>query len=490
MRPRAPLFLIALLSCLAVVTLEGAPRAQQVRAPATASEVPGPAAGAALTKAYVQSVARFAYVWGWPLVSSHHRRAALANVPQPGVVGGVLPVSPPNRIAILSDSIQDDRKVVTCANQDVVYGAGYLALDNTPVVFQVPDFGHRFWVFALFDARTDEFSQIGRAYGTKPGFYLVVGPSWNGRPPPGITAVLRSPTELAFVAPRVFRDDTPEDLAAVRSLMNHVDFYPLSEFDGKWKVREWINAPRFPATASTTKGEPNGVVPELFFEQLPGVMNLVPPLPGEESLYRQIRTVLDAAAKDPAVKKLLKETAIAAEKELVLPLFRWKNNGLPAGNGWNSPTNSANFGTDYANRTAAARSNIYENRPSESKHFYTDDDSTGKPLRGSTLYSVTFPAGELPPVRGLWSLTLYDERHFFHENAQNRHSLGTKSRGLKSNPDGSLTLYAGQRSPGKDKESNWLPAPAGTFSLYLRAYWPDAAILDGRWKPPVVARVR
>jgi len=69
-------------------------------------------------------------------------------------------------------------------------------------------------------------------------------------------------------------------------------------------------------------------------------------------------------------------------------------------------------------------------------------------------------------------------------------ALGTKNKTLKYNADGSLTIYLGNKSPGQDKEANWLPAPAGNFSVWLRAYWPDKAILDGTWKPPVIAVVR
>jgi hypothetical protein len=97
---------------------------------------------------------------------------------------------------------------------------------------------------------------------------------------------------------------------------------------------------------------------------------------------------------------------------------------------------------------------------------------------------------QVPPVKGFWSVTLYNDVHFFHPNELNRYSLGTKTKTLKYNDDGSLTLYAGATSPGKDKESNWLPAPDGTFSLYIRAYWSEKAILDGTWKPPVVKKIQ
>ena len=153
--------------------------------------------------------------------------------------------------------------------------------------------------------------------------------------------------------------------------------------------------------------------------------------------------------------------------------------------------NNAECGTDYLNRTATAKSNMYDNRPEETKYIYTDDDHAGQPLNGNNLYSITFEKGQTPPVKGFWSLTLYNQEHFFNPNPLNRYSLGTKNKTtLKPNPDGSLTLYAGAKSPGKDKESNWLPAPQTHFSLYLRAYWADQAIIDGTWKPPVTTRIQ
>jgi hypothetical protein len=156
--------------------------AQQIPLPTSPADVPGPPPGTRMSTAYVQAVGRMAYVWGWPLVNSQNRRAALAKAPEPGLNGGVLPVAPTGRLAMLSDYIKPDQNFVTCTNQDVVYGAGYFALDHDPVVFQIPDFGDRFWVYALYDARTDEFAQIGKPYGTKPGFYLIVGRTGRGTP--------------------------------------------------------------------------------------------------------------------------------------------------------------------------------------------------------------------------------------------------------------------------------------------------------------------
>jgi hypothetical protein len=97
---------------------------------------------------------------------------------------------------MLTGYISPDQHFIACPNQDVTYGAGFFDLDKEPAVFQVPDFGDRFWVYALYDARTDEFSKVGKQYGTKPGFYLMVGPNWKGDMPAGISAVVRSSQRL------------------------------------------------------------------------------------------------------------------------------------------------------------------------------------------------------------------------------------------------------------------------------------------------------
>jgi hypothetical protein len=131
------------------------------------------------------------------------------------------------------------------------------------------------------------------------------------------------------------------------------------------------------------------------------------------------------------------------------------------------------------------------NTPEETTYFYQDLDADGERLNGSRSYAVTFPPNSLPPVRGFWSLTLYNEHHFFHPNELNRYSLGTKNTDLHHAADGSLTLTASATPPDDDDlRTNWLPAPDGPFSLYLRAYWPEQPILDGTWAPAPVIRFR
>jgi len=467
-------------------------RAQQVPIPQTADQVGGPAPGP-MTKAYVQMVGRMAYVWGWPLVYVYNQRTELTKVPEPVLLNGALPLAPMNQVVMLTSYIDPAERYIADPNQDVVYGLGYLSLEKEPMVIQVPDFGDRFWTLPVYDARTDQISEIGLQYGTKPGFYMVVGPSWKGATPAGIAGVVRSTTDYAVTMPRIFMNDTPEDHAAIQPALSQIQFYPLSQFDGHMKTKDWHKIPIVrkqgkPAKYSST--QPPWVDPATFFDHLPIVMKQVPPMPGEEALYRWISSVLDAAAKDPEVMKTLREAALSADQELVAPMMRWRVNGQPAGNGWTSPVNNGAFGDDYIHRMGAVKADPYDNKRNETMYFYTDNDTQLKQLVGTSSYAVTFPKGQLPPVKGFWSLTMYDPEHYFHPNALKRYALGTKNKTLKYNADGGLTIYLGHTSPGKDKESNWLPAPTGDFSIWLRAYWPDQAILDGTWKPPVVELVR
>ncbi len=459
----------------------------QIAAPTSAKDVQGPTSGNTMTKAFVQAIGQLAYVWGWTLVNTSNRIAAASKIAEPSVVGG-LPLGY-NGVGMLTDYISPEERRVACPNQDVVYGTGFFDLEDGPAVLQVPDFKDRFWVYAIYDERTSEFSKIGKPYGTKPGFYLVVSPDWKGETPSGITAVLRSPTKRIYAIPRIFMDSTAEDKKAIQSELSQIGIYQLSKYDGKMKTTDWTKIPKITPSDSGDSAEMKWVEPDKFFDQLPAVMKALPPLPGEEALYGLISSVLDAAATDPDVMKTLKETAATAEKEIVDPMIQWKHVGRSAGNGWNSQIDNAAWGTDYLNRTASAKSNQWENTPEETKYIFRDFDSAGDTLNGNNSYTVTFPKGQTPPVGGFWSMTLYNDSHFFNPNALKRYSLGTKNTSLQYGDDGSLTLYFGSKSPGKEKESNWLPAPEGVFSLYLRAYWPDKSILDGSWSPPNVEKV-
>jgi hypothetical protein len=447
---------------------------------------PGPVPGTRMTAEYIAQVGRVAYLWAWPMMNMHNRRTILTKIPEPGLMGGIVPVAPPNRLSMLRDYIEPGERLVACPNQDVVYGFGLLSMESTPVVVQVPDFGDRFWVYQVVDQRTDGFASLGKMYGTKPGFYLLTGPDWKGAVPPGIAGVFRSPTNLGVVIPRVFVSDEAADKAAIQPLISQIAVYPLAEFDGKVKTTDWSKVPTFP-NQSSGEEETKWVIPEAFFDQLGAVLDEVPPLPGEEALYANVRAVLAAASADSSLKATLKKSALDADAQLVTPLFRFKNAGLPLPNNWTTIDNGAAFGTDYYTRAAAAKANIFVNKVNETKYFYAESDQLGGQLNGSRRYTVTFAKGQAPPVRGFWSLTLYNRYHFFAPNDIKRYSIGTKSKDLQFNPDSSLTLFIQASPPPGAQRANWLPSPkGGDFVLYVRAYWPEESVTSGKWTPPAV----
>jgi hypothetical protein len=425
------------------------------------------------------------------MANMYNKRLGFGKAPEPGLLGGVLPFAPVNRMSMLTDYIDPAERAVACPNQDVVYGGGPLALDVSPVVVQVPDFGSRFWVYQIVDLRTDSFADLGAMYGTKPGFYLLVGPTWNGVVPAGITKTFRSGTNTGFLAPRAFQDDTPQDRRTIQDVISLIDAYPLAEFDGKIKKRDWSKLPHFPQPDSGG-GETKWVFPDTFFDQLPLLLDDATPLAGEEPRYAATRQLIAAVLKDPKLKAAVIDEARRTDEDLVSPLFEFRNFGIPLPYHWTTVNNGATFGTDYFTRTAVGKSNILVNKPLETKYFYQDLDDSGERLNGANRYSVTFPNGQVPPVKGFWSLTLYNQHHFFEPNAIKRYSVGTKNKDLKKAADGSLTIYVQADEPENLTErTNWLPSPKNSeFSLYVRAYWPDDAITRGQWTPPAVVKIR
>jgi hypothetical protein len=159
-------------------------------------------------------------------------------------------------------------------------------------------------------------------------------------------------------------------------------------------------------------------------------------------------------------------------------------------NGWLFTTKAGVYGTDYLQRAFVTAIGLGANRPQDAIYPVSQRASPIEPYEGGHNYTLRFPKGQLPPVKGFWSLTMYDEDMFFVANPINRYSMSLRTN-PKFEPDGSLVIYIQNESPGADKEANWLPAPKGKFHLMLRLYWPnedDPSILDGSWAIPQVSR--
>jgi hypothetical protein len=263
----------------------------------------------------------------------YNRRLAFQQV-KDFIFAGPVPSAPLNKLAMLTDYIAPEQRHVACPNQDVVYGAGFVGLDISPVVIQVPDFGGRFWVYQIVDTRTDSFATLGKMYGTTPGFYMLVGPNWQGQMPKGITQTFRASTNSGFVGPRLFMDDTADDRRAIQSALRPVMMYPLSEYDGTVKSKDWNALPKSLDTSGGGEAETQWVFPEKFFDELPAVLADAPPLPGEEARYAQVLAAVEAAKRDPKLMAAMTQAAVEADTQLVKPLFEFRNYGLQLPGHW------------------------------------------------------------------------------------------------------------------------------------------------------------
>jgi hypothetical protein len=436
----------------------------------------------------LRQAAKDVYVWAWPMVYLSNVQKSLQVVRTPGVSGGA-PVAPINSLCMLTEVPDATFKSVPCPNPDFAYGFGMMDLENNAVVIQVPDFSNeQFWHYQVGDHRTDSFAELGSMYQTRPGFYLIVGPNWNDEVPEGIERVFRSPTNLAYILPRVVITPETRNDERLKLNLSQIAMYPSAKYSGRLKYCDVSKRKWYPSIGDLSREHCKRVHPASFFEDLRVVLNSVPPIPGEEKLYASAHRILEQADEDPKYAIALSRVATDLEQSEIVPLFHFRNVGDQLPGHWTSISNGAAFGNDYRTRTAVAKSNIFVNRKNEAKYFYLEHSNDGLPLSGDSEYEITFAANALPPHHAFWSLTLYDEDHHLFANPWGIHSIGSiGNTPLQWNADGSLTISVRPQQK-TSSLGNWLPSPSGRFVLYLRIYVPDETAINGEWSPPAVTK--
>jgi hypothetical protein len=163
-------------------------------------------------------------------------------------------------------------------------------------------------------------------------------------------------------------------------------------------------------------------------------------------------------------------------------------------NGWLYPERHlGNFGDDYLYRAQVALGGLAALEPAEAAGLICIGDADGRPLDGTDRYRLRFEPGQLPPAKAFWSLTVYEVtaegRAFLVDNPLSRYAIGDRTRGLVHAADGSLEIALQHDRPASERETNWLPTPAGPMRLVLRAYEPTDALLDGSYRMPPVRMV-
>jgi hypothetical protein len=381
---------------------------------------------------------------------------------------------------------------VVSPNADTLYSFAWLDLAKEPMVLSVPDMGKRFYMMEMMGAWTDVFASPGsRTTGSGKGEFAIVGPGWKGTLPAGVKS-LQSPTDVVWLIGRT-QTNGKGDFAAVHAIQDQYRLVPLSAWGKPYQPP--ANVPVVDLDVATP---PPAQVARMdaatYFGRLNQLMQGNPPAADDAPALARFAKLGIAPGKpfdpknlDPSVAAAL-DAGMQAGRDKLIALAK-----APMGknvNGWMVlPSNVANFGTDYTYRAVVALVGLGANLPSDAIYPHAVVDSEGQPLNGANRYVVRFPKGQQPPVKAFWSITVYNEKQAFIQNPINRYAIGDRDK-LKLDPDGSVTLYVQKDSPGKDKESNWLPTPAGSFNLFMRLYWPEQAIVDGTWKMPPVERVK
>lgn len=463
-RPFALAFAIIVLCCGSRAS------AQQAAAPLSADEA--------------TAIATDAYVYGYPLVTVELTRRVITNAARP--VGLHAPMG---QFASARQYPTAAFKDVTAPNADTLYSSAFLDLAKEPYVLSIPDAHGRYYLFPMLDGWTDVFQAPGtRTTGTGPQTYAITAPGWSGILPPGVTEY-KSPTDTVWIIGRIYCTGTPKDYQAVHEMQDKLLLVPLSSYgkpytppgtvdpsiDMKTPVRDQVNAldiaAYFNLMAQLMKDNPPAAADAQMVEKMAKI-GVVPGQP------------FDLTKLSPDAQQALKAVPKAAFGKI---MGEFKDLGKNE-NGFVFFTKTGLYGTDYLDRAFVTAIGLGANRPQDAVYPTSEVDAEGKPYSGANKYVMHFNKGQLPPVNGFWSLTMYNAAYFFVANPLNRYSISVRNN-LKHNADGSVDLYVQQENPGKNKESNWLPAPADKFVLILRLYWPKEnppSLLDGTWTIPGV----
>ncbi|MFN3891528.1 MAG: DUF1254 domain-containing protein [Beijerinckiaceae bacterium] len=433
-------------------------------------------------------IATDAYIFGYPLVTMEMTRRVITNVAAPVGTRG-----PMGHIIKLREYPNATFRDVTAPNADTLYTTSFFDVGAEPYVLSIPDFKGRYFLLPFLSGWTDVFQVPGaRTTGTGAQTFLISGPNWSGAVPAGMSQ-LKSSTDIVWLLGRIYCTGTPEDYKEVHALQDQFKLQPLSTWgkpytppagkvdpsiDMKTAVREQVNA-----------------MPTVdYFKLLAELMKRNPPSAADAPAMERFKRIGLEAGKDfdpQYLDRRWDKRVPTIAQGRILAHFLTRDGDMKRINGWSYTTKAGLYGTDYLQRALITYIGLGANRPQDAVYPTSLKPNVLESYSGANKYVLRFPKGQTPPVKGFWSLTMYDEAMFFVANPINRYSMSVRTNPTYE-PDGSLVVYIQNDSPGPGKEANWLPAPKGKFHLMLRLYWPEEnspSIIDGSWVIPPVMKV-
>lgn len=417
--------------------------------------------------AYVLGVQ--AFIYGYPLVTMQATKA-----------GSLQLAAPINQFYYSDRLATPDFRGVVSPNSDTLYFAAWLNLSKAPVTLHVPsDPGSRYYTVQMLDLYTNTFENISsRSTKQQANDYVIVGPSWNGSLPASAVTI-KAPTNSVWLIGRV-QVNGPEDLAeAVR-------------FEKQFTLKSPAEAAPQKPQVSLSPSLYQDILqsPLAFFTVMTEAMKKNPPPPTDAVLLQQFAPIGIDPIKGLNLKKWDAPTIAGLRHALRDAPSIIADSGSLFGetiNGWNRNLGIGTYGNRFLERAYIAYSILGANVPSEEIYSRTFVDADNNPLSGANKYILHFSANQIPKVDAFWSVTMYGDDFFLIPNSINRYSIGSLTKGLRYNTDGSLDLYIQETLP-KGKESNWLPSPKGSFNLMMRMFEPKPEAIEGRYQIPPVRK--
>jgi hypothetical protein len=441
------------------------------------------------------AIAVEAYLYLYPLVVMDLTRRQMTGAPAGKAMGS----GPPNTFHHVAEYPSATDKVVVRPNFDTLYSSAWLDLTKEPVIVSVPDTNGRYYLLPMLDMWTDVFASPGwRTTGTEAQHFLVAPAGWRPdlkerlieeyRLPRG-TQRIDAPTPYVWIIGRT-KTDGPQDYDAVHEIQAGMRITPLSEW-GRTPTPVEARADAGIDMATPPKAQSEAMPGDRFFAYAAELLKVHRPHLTDQPIVARMKRIgiepgksLDLDKVSPAVRAALEAAPATAQR-----LMQWKMPTLArVTNNWSMNTDTVGvYGDYYLKRAIVANAGLGANVPQDAIYPLNLGDQAGRPLDGGNKYVLHFDKGDLPPVDAFWSVTLYDPEGYQVANPLNRFAVSSWMP-LKYDPDGSLTLYFQNESPGKDKEANWLPAPKAPFTLTMRLYAPKPEVLVGKWNPPPVTK--
>jgi len=429
----------------------------------------------------ITAIAKQAWIYGYPMFYNYKTIYASA------IAKGAKTYVGFNKFKSYSNSATPTDTLVVTINNDTPYSTAAIDVSDEPVILQVPKIdGDRYFVMQFTDLYTFNFEYVGsRATGNQGGKYLVAGPDWKGETPKGIDKVLHSETNLIFLIGRT-ELDSPSDVPNLKKIQEQYKLIPLHEYTKQTapSVKKY-NMP-LPEWKESDYSSPEFI----------NVLNALLQYTSEDSSEKELRAnfakigivpgvPFDSSKYSPETIKAIEKGIEEAKLELDAKIKEVKDSGSLFGT-------RAALKNNYMNRAIAAATGLYGNTKEEAVYTGSATDKDNQPLSGNNKYILKFPKGQLPEAKYFWSITMYNlPKRFLVPNPINRYSIGGKSKGLKYEPNGDLIIYFYPESPGKDKESNWLPTPKNQdFNFVLRIYGPQPDVINNVWKMPLPEKVK